>query len=97
MTLSVNWAVAWLIAAAIVAFLVTLWDKNRARRREWRVPEGSLWLVAVLGGSLVMFITMLIVRHKTRHSHFMIGLPLLALIQAALIYLMLQSNFLIFA
>ena len=95
MTLSVNWAVAWLIAAAIVAFLITLWDKNRARRREWRVPESSLWLVAVLGGSLVMFVTMLIVRHKTRHPQFMIGLPLLAVAQAALIYLLAQLNFFI--
>ena len=42
-----------------------------------------------------MFLTMLVVRHKTRHPQFMIGLPLLALIQAALIYWMLQSNFLV--
>ena len=95
MTLSVNWAVAWLVAVGIIAFLITMWDKNRARRREWRVPESSLWLVAVLGGSLVMFVTMLTVRHKTRHPQFMIGLPLLAAAQAALIYLLAQSNFFI--
>lgn len=95
MTLSMNWAVAWLVAASIVALLMTLWDKNRARRREWRVSESSLWLISLLGGSLAMFLTMLVVRHKTRHPQFMIGLPLLALIQAALIYWMLQSNFLV--
>ena len=95
MTLSLNWAVAWLIAASIVAFLITLWDKNRARRREWRVQESSLWLIALLGGSLGMFITMLVIGHKTRHKPFVIGLPLLVLLQVGLIYLLLRSNFLI--
>ena len=95
MTLSLEWAVAWLLAAAIVAFLVTLWDKNRARRREWRVQESTLWLIALLGGSAVMFLTMLVIRHKTRHTPFMVGLPLLALVQAGLVYLLLQSQFLI--
>ena len=77
MTLSLEWAVAWLIAAAIVAFLVTLWDKNRARRREWRVQESTLWLIALLGGSAVMFLTMLVIRHKTRRTKFMVAMPLL--------------------
>lgn len=95
MTLPLNWAIAWLVAAAIIAFSIVLWDKNRARRREWRVQESSLWLIALLGGSLVMFFTMLLVRHKTRHRPFMIGLPLLALLQASLVYLLLQSQFLI--
>ena len=95
MTLSVNWAIALLVAASIVAFLVTLWDKNRARRREWRVSESSLWWIAALGGSPVMFLTMLIVRHKTRHPQFMIGLPLLLVAQVALIYGMMRLNFLI--
>ena len=95
MTLSLNWAIAWLVAATIIALIVTLWDKNRARRREWRVQESSLWLIALLGGAAAMFITMLIVRHKTRHMQFMVGLPLLTLLQVGLIFLLLQTNFLI--
>lgn len=93
--LSTHGATSWVVAATIVAFLVTLWDKNRARRREWRVPESSLWLIAVLGGSASMFLTMVAIRHKTRHARFMIGLPLLTLAQIALIYLMWRTNFLI--
>lgn len=95
MTLSLNWAIAWLVAATITALVVTLWDKNRARRREWRVQESSLWLIALLGGAAAMFITMLVVRHKTRHMQFMVGLPLLTLLQVGLIFLLLQTNFLI--
>lgn len=95
MTLPLNWAIAWLVAAAIIAFSIVLWDKNRARRREWRVQESTLWLIALLGGSAVMFLTMLVIRHKTRHTPFMVGLPLLALVQAGLVYLLLQSHFLV--
>ena len=96
MTLSLNWAVAWLVAAAIVALLVVLWDKNRARRREWRVRESTLWLIALLGGSVSMFLTMLVVRHKTRHMRFMVGLPLLALAQVGFFYLLCQTQILTF-
>ncbi len=96
MTLSLNWAVAWLVAAAIVALLVVLWDKNRARRREWRVRESTLWLIALLGGSVSMFLTMLVVRHKTRHMRFMVGLPLLALAKVGLVYLLCQTQILTF-
>ena len=96
MTLSLNWVVAWLVAAAIVALLVVLWDKNRARRREWRVRESTLWLIALLGGSVSMFLTMLVVRHKTRHMRFMVGLPLLALAKVGLVYLLCQTHILTF-
>ena len=97
MTLPLNWVVVWLIAAAITAFSIVLWDKNRARRREWRVQESSLWLIALLGGAAVMFLTMLTIRHKTRHKQFMIGLPLLALLQAGLLLLLWQAGFLTLA
>lgn len=91
-----NWAVAWLVAASITALAVTLWDKNRARRREWRVSESTLWLVAVLGGSAAMYVTMLCIRHKTRHLTFMIGLPVLIVAQAVGLYLWYKSGNLIF-
>lgn len=97
MILSLDWMAAWLMAANLVAFAVTLWDKNRARRREWRVSESVLWLVSVLGGSLVMFLTMQLIRHKTRHLHFMLGLPLLVLLQAGTFYLLYSTGWLVFA
>lgn len=97
MTIPSHWAVAWLVAASITALCTTLWDKNRARRREWRVPESTLWLISLLGGSVAMYATMQVIRHKTRHPSFMLGLPLLILAQAGVLYLLWRTGYLIFA
>ena len=81
MQIATKWATAWLIAVSVMALAVTVWDKRRARRQAWRVPERTLWLVAALGGAAAMYATMCVVRHKTLHRVFMIGLPLLVLAQ----------------
>lgn len=86
MTIPLDWALAWLAAVSLAAAFVTAWDKSRARRGAWRVPERTLWLIAALGGVAAMWLTMLAVRHKTRHPSFMWGLPLLTAAQTAAIY-----------
>lgn len=68
----------------LIAALVTAADKRRARAHRRRVPERTLLLLAALGGSPAMLVTMRIIRHKTRHPKFMIGLPVLLLLQIAL-------------
>jgi uncharacterized membrane protein YsdA (DUF1294 family) len=70
--------------------LVTAWDKRCARRREWRVPENTLFFIAFVGGAAAMLLTMLLVRHKTRHARFMVGLPLVLAVQAVAIFAWLQ-------
>lgn len=56
-------------------------DKSRAKRRKWRVPEATLFLVAAIGGSLGSIAGMYIFRHKTKHLYFVIGMPLILGIQ----------------
>ncbi|MBO4309645.1 MAG: DUF1294 domain-containing protein [Lachnospiraceae bacterium] len=56
-------------------------DKSRAKRRKWRVPEATLFLVAAIGGSLGSIAGMYIFRHKTKHLYFVIGMPLILVIQ----------------
>ncbi len=65
-------------------------SKNPKRRR---VSEANLFIIAILGGSLVEYLTMLIVRHKTKHKKFMLGLPIIILVQAALIFVLWQQGF----
>ena len=84
MMISTEWVVAWLIATGIAAAGLTAYDKHRARKGVWRVPERTLFLVALLGGSAAMYLTMRLIRHKTKHRRFMWGLPLLMLAQGAL-------------
>jgi len=48
-----------------------------------RTRESTLLLLSALGGSVAMLATMLIIRHKTKHVKFMLGIPLIILLQAA--------------
>ncbi|MGN7471331.1 DUF1294 domain-containing protein [Brevibacillus sp. SAFN-007a] len=67
------------------AWLLMRADKRLAKRNGWRIPEASLFLVAFLGGAPGAWAGMLIHSHKTRHATFRFGLPLLALLQIALV------------
>lgn len=66
---------------SIFAVCITVYDKYAAKHKKLRVPEKALFLTALCGGSLAMYITMLVIRHKTKHKRFMVGLPLIILAQ----------------
>ena len=59
-------------------------DKAKARRGAWRVPEKTLFLLPLLGGSVGALLGMLAFRHKTKHWYFVWGIPLILLAQIAL-------------
>ena len=69
--------VAFLAINAIGLF-VMFWDKRKARRRELRIPENTLFLIACIGGAFGVLFGMSLARHKTRHLKFQLGIPLLA-------------------
>lgn len=75
----------YLICINLAAFFLCALDKHRARRKKWRIPEATLFAVSLLGGSVGMYLAMLLFRHKTRHLSFMLGIPLIFLAQVALI------------
>jgi len=58
-------------------------DKGAAKKHRWRTKESTLLIIAALGGSVAMLLTMLIIRHKTKHAKFMVGIPLIIALQAA--------------
>lgn len=80
------------IVISIVSIIITVVDKSKSRRREWRVSEGALMMLGALGGALTMWLTMLIIRHKTRHPKFMIGLPAILLLHLAAAYLVIVGT-----
>ena len=70
---------------SIISIVVCIYDKIAAKRNpKHRTREATLLLLSALGGSVAMFITMLLIRHKTKHIKFMVGIPLIMLIQAAI-------------
>ena len=75
----------WYLAAVnLVTFTVYGVDKAKARRGAWRVPEKTLFLLPLLGGSVGALLGMLVFRHKTKHWYFVWGIPLIRMAQIAL-------------
>ena len=74
----------WLIVINLATFAVYGIDKSRARRGAWRVPEKTLFLLPLLGGSAGALLGMRVFHHKTRHWYFVWGIPAILLAQLAL-------------
>ena len=75
---------AYLLIISVVAFAVTLYDKWAAvKRPQERTRESTLLLLSALGGSMAMLLTMLGIRHKTKHLKFMVGIPIIIVLQIA--------------
>ena len=75
---------AYLIVLNLLAFLLMGLDKAKARRHRWRLPEKTLFLSAILGGSIGAIAGMQLFRHKTKHASFRIGMPCILILQLAL-------------
>ena len=68
----------------LIGFVIMGMDKSRAKKHEYRISERSLWTIALFGGAIGATAGMKIYRHKTKHTSFKIGFPLLAIIQIVL-------------
>ncbi len=84
--------IIYLIAINLFAALLCIIDKSKARHNRYRISEKTLFTVSALGGSVGMYITMRLIRHKTLHKRFMVGLPLMIIFQIALILILLTRN-----
>lgn len=78
---------AYLLIVGIISFVIVPVDKAKAKKGAWRIPEATLFALSALGGSAAMYISMQIFRHKTKHKSFMIGIPLIFIVQLALVIL----------
>lgn len=76
--------VCYLLAINAVTFIVYGIDKYKAKKAKWRIPEATLLLLAVLGGSVGAWVEMKVWHHKTMHKKFKYGIPAILLIQIVL-------------
>ena len=83
-----KWICLALLIVNVLSVLLTVCDKLCAGKRARRIPEQTLFLLAALGGAAAMYLTMLLFRHKTKHKRFMLGLPLIILLQLVLWYIL---------
>lgn len=72
----------YLAVISLISVIVCAADKSRAKKGKWRIKESTLFLLSALGGSAAMYITMRAIHHKTLHKRFMVGIPLIMIIQA---------------
>lgn len=77
--------VLYVVIINLISFLHMGVDKFKAKRRAFRIPEATLFLLAIIGGSIGSLLGMYIFHHKTRHRVFVFGMPAILIIQLALI------------
>ena len=76
--------ITYLILVNAIAFALMLIDKQKARKGTWRIPEKTLIGIALAGGSLGGLLGMNLLRHKTKHLKFSVGLPVILALQIVL-------------
>ena len=80
-----QYSLYYLLAVNAVTFLLYGIDKYKAKNRRWRIKEATLLMMAAIGGSIGAWIGMRIWHHKTMHKKFKYGLPIIIILQIALV------------
>ena len=80
----------YLLLINALGFALMCIDTYKAKQNLWRIPEKTLFFVALLGGSLGCLLGMYAVRHKTKHARFVVGMPLIMGIQIVLLLFLLK-------
>lgn len=68
-----------------IGFVMMWLDKAKAQKQKWRIPERNFFLISLLGGSIGCWVGMYVFHHKTQHSKFTVGIPMILLAQIALL------------
>ena len=79
----------YLLIINAAGFILMLADKIKAKKHLWRIPEATLFLTAILGGSAGCLLGMYAFRHKTKHRKFTLGMPLILAVQIVICILIL--------
>lgn len=81
----------YLVSLNLIGFALMGIDKRRAVKKLWRIPESTLFIIALIGGSIGSIIGMRVFHHKTRHWYFVYGMPAILLLQIAAVIVLIYS------
>ncbi len=87
----ISYIVLYLVIINLTGFMMMGIDKRKARKRAWRIPEATLFVIALVGGSLGTTIGMHVFHHKTRHWYFLYGMPAILFLQIAIVVILIYS------
>lgn len=76
--------IIYLIIINIIAFLAIFIDKRKAKYGKWRIKEHTLFILALIGGSVGAIVGMYTFRHKTKKARFFIGFPVILIVEVLL-------------
>ena len=85
MIIQTNIFAGYVLIMSIIGFLSMYIDKRKAIKHQWRIPEKTLFIIALLGGSIGSNLGMTICRHKTKHWYFVIGMPVILILQIIIV------------
>ena len=94
--MTVKTFIIYLLAINIFGFLIMLIDKFKAKRNFYRISEKFIFTLCFLGASIGIYIAMFLVRHKTKHKTFTIGVPLIFVVNIICVYIMVTSKIIIY-
>ena len=80
-----QYSMYYLLAINIVSFFLYGIDKYKAKKNKWRISEATLLMIVVIGGSIGAWVGMRLWHHKTMHKKFKYGIPLIIIMQIALV------------
>lgn len=83
--------IIYLVVINCTSFITMGVDKYKARKRTWRIPESTLFVLALIGGSIGSIMGMHLFHHKTRHWYFLYGMPAILIVQILLVLLIVTS------
>ena len=81
-----NILIIYLVIINLAAFFIFGIDTRRAIKNRWRIAESTLFLLALIGGSIGAEAGMYVFHHKTRHLRFVIGIPLIFILQVLIVF-----------
>ena len=85
----ISFLIIYFVIINIVGFALMGIDKRKAIKRTFRIPEATLFIVALIGGSIGSILGMQVFRHKTRHWYFAFGMTAILVVQIVLLVLLL--------
>lgn len=84
-----KYTLIYLATISVISVIITVYDKIAAKHNpRHRTRERTLFAISILGGSVFMYLTMNIIRHKTNHNSFMVGIPVIIFFQLVSAFLL---------
>lgn len=89
--MKINYFLSYIILINVIAYFIIYIDKQKAINKKWRISEKSIFILAILGGSVGAYISMFVFRHKIKKWYFALGIPCIIALQVYIFLILVKS------